>query len=172
MLTYERAYSQVSKSRLFKSIFGVNAPPEAFREIQYTQTFVGVAASGTPGTYGANSGPTLQTFPSGAIVQGITAAAYQAQTTTGSFAYGPSFTLGRRDLFGLSFAYTNDELITANGLTMAEALLGSGMDTIFPCKALLIPPSQGILCTVASLAPAPDLTVVVVYHCSVPRAAS
>ncbi len=171
MLTYERAYSQVSKSRLFKSIFGGNMPPEAFREIQYSQTFTGVAATSSPGTYGTPSGPTLQTFPSGAIVQGITAAAYQAQITTGSFTYAPTFTPGRRDIFGVSFSYTNDELITANGLTLADALLGSGSDTIFPCKALLIPPSQGILCTVASVAPSPNLMVTVVYHCAVPRAA-
>lgn len=148
-------------------------PMGAFRYLAYSQQFVGVAGSGTAGVFGTQSGPLTQNFPSGAVILGISASAYEAQQAHAAADYAPSFSPGRRDLFGISFQYTNDEQITPNGLTMAEALLGSGSENIFPAKELLIPPSQAILCAVAALVPStlPNLTINVVYHCMVPRSA-
>ena len=45
------------------------------------------------------------------------------------------------------------------GPVLAEALLGSGVDTNFPAREIIIPPSQGILATVVSYAIAPPLNV-------------
>lgn len=168
MIKWREAYERIRGLKEFNQWFG-GLPMNGFRFLAYSQPFVGVAAASTPGVLGATSGPTLMTFPAGAVILGVTAAAYQEQTASGTFTYAPSLSPGRRDLFAMSLQYTNDEQITPNGLTMAEALLGSGGDTIFPGKELLIPPSQGLLCAVASYAPAPTLTVQVVYHCMVPR---
>lgn len=171
MINWDAAYERLRVTPAFTAAFGKLLPKQAFRAINYTRKFEGVAAASTVGVPGTTSGPLLQTFPAGAVILGITAAAIQAQITTGSFTYAPSFTPGRRDLFALSFAYTSDEQITADGLTMAEALLGSGENTIFPSKELLIPPSQGILVSCASLTVGPTISAHVVFHCEVPRAA-
>lgn len=176
MISWNQAYDRLKGSEQFASYFGRGgAPPAAksFRPISYSQLFTGVAAASTPGTYGTQSGPTNQSFPAGAVILGITAAAYQNSTTTGAFTYAPSFTPGKRDLFGLLFQYTGDEQITpGNSPVLAEALLGGGSDTIFPQREIMIAPSQGILTTVAALCPAPALTVTVVFHAMVPRAAA
>lgn len=172
MIRWREAYERVSQTPEFVQYFGARLKASAFRFLAYSQQFTAVAAASTVGTFGTVSGPTLQTFPAGAIILGITAAAMQAQVTTGSYTYQPSATPGRRDLFGLSLKYTNDELITPNGVTQADALLGSGSDTIFPGKEIMMPPSQGLLCGVASLTVAPTLSVTVVYHCMVPRTAN
>lgn len=168
MIRWREAYERASKNNHFRASFGGQASIDAFRFIAYSQLFSSVAATGTTGVYGTASGPTLQAFPSGAIVLGITAAAMQAQTVTTAYQYAPSFSPGRRDLFGLSFAY-NDESLTPGGPIMAEALLGSGQDTIFPGKELVMGQNQGLLTSVASLSVAPTLSVTVVYHCMVPR---
>lgn len=164
MISWHVAYARQHKSPQFIQYFGDSKamPPSAFRPLHYGQAFQLAA--------GATSPPTNQNFPAGAIVLGITASAFQAQVTTGAFQYSPSQTFGRRDLFALSFQYTNDELITPGGPVSAEALLGGGMDTIFPARELLIAPSQGVLCTVLNRTVAPDIFVDVVYHCMVPRA--
>lgn len=164
MISWHVAYARIHKSPEFKRFFGSAQamPPHAFRYLGYVQTFQVAAGVTLP--------PANQNFPAGAIVLAITASAIQAQTTTGAFQYAPSQTFGRRDLFGLSFQYTNDELITPQGPALAEALLGGGSDTIFPGRELLIAPSQGILCTVQHRSVAPDLFVDVVYHSMVPRA--
>jgi hypothetical protein len=171
MLRWREAYERVSKTQQFKSYFGRVLDAGAFRFLAYSMQFVGVAAASAVGQYGTPTGPRAQTFPAGAVILGITATGVQAQTATGSFTYAPSQSPGRRDLFGLSFQYSSDENITPDGLTAADALLGSGSDTIFPAKELLIPPSQSILVSVASLTVAPALSVSVVFHCMVPRAA-
>ena len=123
-------------------------------------------------TPGNPSGPAQQNFPSGAIVLGITAACVQAQTTTSAFQYPPSLSPGRRDLFALNFQYSGDEVITPGGPVLAEALLGSGVDTIFPAREIILPPSQSLLCTVAAFTIAPPLNVHVCYHAMVPRVAN
>lgn len=173
MIQWRAAYERLSKQTAFSAAFGRALPMSAFRSIVYAPRLSGIAASGAVGTLGPTFGPVLQGFPAGAVVLGITAAAIQAQvlTATSAFPYAPSFSPGRRDLFALAFQYTADEQITATGLVMAEALLGSGQDTIFPTKELLIPPSQGILVSAASLTIGPVLTAHVVFHCMVPRAA-
>jgi hypothetical protein len=75
-------------------------------------------------------------------------------------------------LFALSFQYSGDEVITPGGPVLAEALLGSGSDTIFPGREIIVPPSQALLCSVQSYAIAPPLNVHVVYHAMVPRVAN
>ncbi len=176
MVKWTEAYNRLVNVPEFTQYFGKLLGMDKFRFLAYSQRFEGIAGSATAGTFGPVSGPLQQNFPSGAVILGITAAAYEAQQleNAGVLAVAPSYSSGRRDLFGLSFQYTGDELITANGLTMAEPLLGSGYDTIFPSKEILVPPSQGILCAVASLVPTtlPALSVQVVYHCMVPRAAN
>lgn len=179
MITWDRAYARLSKSREFASYFGKGQgapPPAAFRFIAYTQFLNGLTpstAAGGGSPLGATVGPQLQTFPSGAVILGITASSFMAQQAAGAAAYPPWSDKSRRDIFALSFAYTNDELITPSGLTKASALLGTGEDTIFPARELLIPPSQGILVSAASLLAsgvALNQFVDVVFHCMVPRA--
>lgn len=176
MVKWKEAYDRLKDVPEFASAsgyFGKLLPMAAFRFMAFSQRFDSVPGAATAGVIGTPTGPTLQSFPAGAVVLGITAAAFEAQQLDNSgVVYAPSFSSGRRDLFALSFQYTNDEQITPNGLTLAEPLLGSGYDTIFPGKELLIPPSQGILCAVASLVPStsPVLSISVVYHTMVPRA--
>ncbi len=167
MISWHVAYTRLKNSPEFIRYFGgpKEMPPYAFRPLHFMQRFTVGSAAESP--------PTNQNFPAGAIILGITAAAFQVQTAAGAFQYAPSpANPGRRDLFGLSFQYTNDELITPDGPGSAEALLGGGSDTIFPARELLIAPSQGILATVENLTVglADGLTVDIVYHSMVPRA--
>lgn len=175
MIKWREAYERLKGVDQFGQWFGrAGAAPaqKAFRPISYSQTFTGVAAASSAGTYGTPTGPSQMNFPAGAIILGITATAYQAQATTGSYQYAPSYNPGRRDLFGLLFQYTGDEQITPGAtLVAADALLGSGEDTIFPQREILIAPSQSLLTTVGSMAPAPALTVTIVYHSMVLRSA-
>lgn len=177
MIKWSEAYKRLCDVPEFKQYFNNRLlPMGAFRFLAFSQRFEGVPGSATGGSFGPLQGPLAQNFPSGAVVLGITAAAYEDQQLDNAavLAVAPSYSSGRRDLFGISFQYSGDEQITPNGLTMAEPLLGSGYDTIFPAKELLIPPSQAILCAVASLVPStlPNLSINVVYHCMVPRAAN
>lgn len=178
MIKWREAYDRLKDTKEFTQYFGRLLPMGAFRFLAYSLRFEGITGTSTAGTItpGGTVGPTSQNFPSGAVVLGITAGAYEAQQLNNAavLAVAPSYSAGRRDLFALAFQYTNDEQITPNGLTMAEPLLGSGYDTIFPGKELLVPPSQAILVTVASLSPNtnPPLNVHVVFHTMVPRSAN
>jgi hypothetical protein len=182
MIRWREAFERCKDSAEFKRYFSKGKVPLAsdFRYLAYCQQFNNVAAGTVVGgatpnsavTGGVQSGPTLQNFPAGAIVLGITAAAQQAQTTTSAFQYAPWQSPGKRDLFALSFQYTNDEIITPGGPVLAEALLGSGEDTIFPSREIIVPPSQGLLATVVSYAIAPPLNVHIVYHAMVPKVAN
>lgn len=183
MIRWREAFERCKTSIEFRRYFGTgNKPPEAsdFRFLAYCQQFNAVAAGSVVGgaapttaiAGGAPTGPALQNFPAGAIVLGITAAAQQAQTTTSAFQYAPWQSPGKRDLFALMFQYTNDEIITPGGPVLAEALLGSGEDTIFPSREIIVPPSQGLLATVQSYAIAPPLNVHIVYHSMVKRTAN
>lgn len=177
MIKWREAYDRLKDLPEFRQYFNNKLlSMAAFRFLAYAQRFEGVAGSSTAGTLGPVSGPLSQNFPAGAVVLGITAGAYQSQQldNAGVLAYAPSYSSGRRDLFALSLQYSTNEQITPNGLTMAEPLLGSGYDTIFPGKELLIAPSQSVQCSVAAFTPStsPDLTVQVIYHCMVPRAAN
>lgn len=174
MIKWREAYERLRGTPEFTKWFGGSAPMGAFRFLAYSQQFTGVVGSATAGSPGTVSGPTPQNFPSGAIILGITAGCYQAQQSEGAADYAPSSNVGRRDLFCLALQYSGGEQITPNGLTMAEALLGGGYDTIFPAKEIMVPPSQTLLCSVAALTPStlPNLAVHVVYHAMVPRAAA
>ena len=182
MIRWREAFERCKDSREFNSYFakGRKLQVSDFRYIAYCQQFnnvtagtvVGGASPTSPVTPGTASGPALQNFPNGGIVLGITAAAVQAQTVTSAFQYAPSNNSGRRDLFALNFQYTNDEVITPGGPIIADALLGSGEDTIFPAREIIIPPSQGILTTAQSYTINPPLNVHVVYHTMVPRVAN
>lgn len=180
MIKWREAYERLRPTDAFKAYFN-NLAPTDFRFIVFSNATLAAtpltpsaaAAGGTPGT---SVGPIQQNFPSGAVILGVTAAAYQAQQAAAAPnpPYAPSASDGRRDLFALAFQYTSDEQLTANGLTIAEALLGGGMDTIFPARELLIPPSQSILITAASLVATggQNLFANVAFHCMVPRMAA
>jgi hypothetical protein len=175
MISWDRAYARQAPSPDFQRYFagGPGRPPpsSAFRYIAYSLLLGPCTGNASPVTgFGATVGPTQQNFPAGAVVLGISATAFQEQETDGNYTYAPFSCPGRRDLFGLSFSYTNDEQITPGGLTLANALLGDGDDTVFPARELLIPPSQGILTSAASFTVAPSLFVQVVFHSMVPRA--
>lgn len=182
MIRWREAFERCKDSREFKSYFGRGAALKVsdFRYVAYAQQFnavtagtvTGGATPSTPITPGTPIGPSLQNFPSGGVILGITAAAVQPQTTTSAFQYAPSMSPGRRDLFALNFQYTNDEVITPGGPVLAEALLGSGEDTIFPAREIVVPPSQGLLCTAQSFTINPPMNVHVVYHTMVPRVAN
>lgn len=173
MVKWREAYDRCRGTPEFGKYFGGTLPMGAFRFLAYSQQFTGVTGSSTPGIPGPTSGPTQQNFASGAIILGITAGAFQQQQAFGDADYAPSLNSGRRDIFCLAFQYSNNEQITPNGLTMAEALLGSGYDTVFPAKEIMVPPSQSLLCSVAALTGSSlhPLSVHVVYHAMVPRAA-
>lgn len=182
MIRWREAFDRLKDNKEFQQYFdkGRKVKASDFRYIAYCQQFnqvtaatvTGGATPSTPITPGAAIGPALQTFPQGAIVLGITASAVQPQTTTSAFQYAPSASPGRRDLFALAFQYTGDEVITPGGPVLADALLGSGTDTIFPGREIVVPPSQGLLCTVQAYAIAPQMNVHVVYHCAVLRVAN
>lgn len=182
MIPWKQAFDRLQGSEEFQSYFskGRSLQMADFRYIGYCQQFnnvtagsvTGGATPSTPLTPGAQIGPALQLFPQGAIILGITAAGVQPQTTTSAFTYAPSASPGRRDLFALNFQYTGDEVITPGGPVLAEALLGSGEDTIFPGREIIVPPSQGILCAVQSYAVAPAMNVHIVYHSMVLRVAN
>ena len=171
MIKWNEAYGRCSRTNAFKSYFGKLLPIDAFRLLTYSLQFPSVAASTVAGTYGAIAGPTTQTFPSGAIILGITAAGFMIQTISGAFQYAPWGSEGRRDMFGVSVQYTGDEQITPNGFVVADALMGSGVDTIFPAKEIMMPPSQGLSVGVANLSTSNPISVTVAFHAMVPRAA-
>lgn len=169
MIRWSDAYNRLKGNRSFAQFFGNGQVPpiDGFRFIVYTTILPDLTPSPDTdgGTFGQIVGPLSQQFPAGAVILGITASAWQ------NYEACSDATPGRRDRFGLAFSYSGDEQLTANGLTMAEALLGSGRDTILPAKELMIPPSQSLLVSAASLVPSaqPNLTVHVAFHCMVRR---
>lgn len=182
MIRWREAFERSRESKEFQKYFssGRALKMSDFRYLGYGQQFNSIAAGtltggATPSTSitpGAATGPIQQNFPAGGIILGITAGCVQPQTTTSAFQYAPSASPGRRELFALSFQYSGDEIITPGGPVLAEALLGSGEDTIFPGREIIVPPSQSILATVQSYTIAPPLTVHIVYHTMVPRVAA
>lgn len=162
MIHWRDAFLRQHGSPNFQKYFGKATPAYSFRPLHYRQRLVAI-----PGTTGQ---PQNQNFPAGAIILGITAAGFQIQTIVGAFQYAPSMSPGRRDLFGLQFQYTADELIVSGGTALADALLGSGSDTIFPAREIVVAPSQGILATVEAFNVTNNMTVDIMYHCMVPRA--
>ncbi len=179
MIRWREAFERCRNSKEFQSYFSFGRALEMsdFAYKGYAQQFNDVLAGtvtgggtpSTPVTPGTPVGPVLQNFPAGGIILGITGSAILPQTTTGSFTYAPSYSPGRRDLFALSFQYTGNELITPGGPVLAEALLGSGEDTIFPAREIIVPPSQGLLATVAGYQITVPMNVHLVYHTMVPR---
>jgi len=178
MIKWREAYERLRPTAAFKAYYN-NLGATDFRYIVFSNPALSISpltpsAAAAGGAPGVAVGPLQQQFPSGAIILGVTASAYQAQQEAGAANYAPSASDGRRDLFALAFQYTSDEQLTANGLTVAECLLGGGIDTIFPARELLIPPSQSILITAASLVAAggQNLFVNCGFHCMVPRMAA
>lgn len=178
MIKWREAYERLRPTDSFNSFFN-NKKITDFRYIAFSHqqlsltplTSSAAAAGGTPGQV---VGPLQMNFPAGAIILGVTAAAYSSQQLIAgatNLAYAPWSSEGRRDLFALAMQYTSDETLTANGLVCAEALLGSGEETIFPAREIMIPPSQSILITAASLVAAggQNLFAHVVFHTMVPR---
>jgi len=188
MIRWETAWRRAWEA---KHPFVVKRKITDFRSLHYIQAFSAVAQ-------GSTSATTLQTFPSGAFVLGISASATIPVLVKRDQYYADgaavpldvtldrvkSCTPGNRDLFGLDFAYTNDEQITPGGPCIADALLGSGRATEFPARELIIDPSQGILARVQNLITVQTidnqagslpagisfpLTVNIVYKCMVPR---
>lgn len=180
MIKWREAYERLRPTDAFNAYFN-NKKSTDFRFLVFSNPTLAAtpltpSANATGGIPGTAVGPLQMNFPSGAVVLGVTAAAYQAQQAAAApnVPYAPSASDGRRDLFALAFQYTSDEQLTANGLTIAEALLGGGIETIFPARELLIPPSQSILITAASLVASggQNLFVNCAFHCMVPRMAA
>lgn len=179
MIRWTDAYNRLKADRQFAQWFGGgNRPPSmsSFRNLTFNTTFTGVAAVATPVTTYGTVATQNQQFPSGAVILGITACAYQEQTATGAFQYAPGGDKSRRDLFGIGMTYSNDEQITVGGvnggLHLASSLLGTGEASDYPTKELVIPPSQSIIIRVASITVAPVLFISVCFHTMVPRAVS
>ena len=79
MVKWREAYERLKGTPEFTSYFGKLLPIGAFRFLAYSLRFEGVAGSAVAGTFGPASGPTLQPFPPGAVVLGITASGYSVQ---------------------------------------------------------------------------------------------
>ncbi len=177
MIRWREAFERQRSSKTFQQYFGTAVQAGDFRYIAYCQLFNNVTAGTVTGgatpttaiTAGAPIGPTLQTFPAGAVILGIEAAGVQAQTAAQVIA--PTTNVGLRNLFALNFQYTNDEVITPGGPVLAEALMGS-FGQLFPGREIVVAPSQGLLCTVQAFTIAPPFNVHVVYHSMVPRVAN
>lgn len=180
MVPWNAAYQRLHNSGEIEKVFRRKIPPAAFRyrvyAVKFSSDVAGVtkkqgailAASAVAGTYGEPSGPVLQTFPSGAVILGITASALLPQNAV--FEYGNSASKGRRDLFGLNFTCTDNRVVTSPGMTLAATLLSEGNEMgIFPAKEIALYPNAGILCAAASLVTTATLAVTVAYHCMIPR---
>jgi len=193
MISWDLAWKRSSEARA-RYPWLLNKKQSDFRSMVYNLRFSDVA----PGTV---NGPTLQTFPAGAFVLEIQAAAFHplivkenqyyadgaASPQDVTYDRGPTPTPGNRDLFSIDVQYTNDEIITAGGPIIAAALMGAGDTSQFPPREIVIDPSQGLLVrakneiTFALIdgSDAPEgetsitlpLTIDVVFKCMVPRAA-
>jgi len=180
MVKWREAYERLKGTTAFRNFFGGNGVPAmsdfryiVFSHQQLSTTPLTPSAAAAGGAPGVAVGPLQMNFPSGAIILGVTSSAFQAQQAAAApnVPYSPSMNAGRRDLYTLSFQYTSDEQLTANGGVIADALLGGGDETVMPAKEVMIPPSQSILITAASLVAlgGQNLFVHVAFHCMVPR---
>lgn len=151
MIGVQSAFSRLRKLKAFAQM-----SENDFRAINYCQIFASLAS-------GATSQATGQNFPAGAIVLGITASAFVP-----SVAAATGQSNRNRQLFGLNFSYTNNESLTPGGPISADALLGGGDDTLFPCKELVIAPNQQITAQAQNFSTS-VLSVHIVYHCLVYR---
>ncbi len=164
MIRWRETYEYYKTHSEFIRIFGAGGKPpasSAFRAMTLVQTFLGTATLTT-------TAATNMPFPSGAMVLGITSAAYNVQptfTASGPFFQDGGYDPGNRSKYGLNFTYSGGEAITPSGPALASDLLSEG----FPCHPLLIPASQSILCAVTNYSAATLGTVTVSYHCMVPR---
>lgn len=196
MQTWGDAYRRLRDQKRFTAFFGQNCRTPDPNDFTY-KAFVLVFGPVTGMTDNATVstapifGPLVQVFDKGAVILGITSAAYQQQEVPAQANVPPSPTAGRRDLYRLFFQYTDDEQITQLSETLApttgasinniasiiaDALTGDGTKDEFP-RDLIVPPSTGIAVRVQSLVPAlnlndvavPPLFVHVVFHCVVPK---
>jgi hypothetical protein len=155
MVSIERAWARVQaqiKAGNLDEYKGVSL--EQLRFLVFGQTLVVSAAVGTVG-------PVANQFPEGAIILGITATSF---TTTP--AANNAFLM--RKGFALSFAFAGGDSITPGGPITAEALLGTGEQSIFPSKELIIRPAQSILATGQNLT-SDNITIEIAYHSLVRR---
>jgi hypothetical protein len=147
MLNIREVLSRVLKLEAFRQMHESD-----FRQIVYGQEFTPAAGQSSPAT--------PRNFPAGAIVYGITAAAFVPASALSG---------GRnRQGFQLDFAYNGGEKITVDGPISADALLGGGDSNIFPAKELVMGANQQIICTAKNITSA-ALTIDVSYHCLVYR---
>ncbi len=153
MTSSTAAWGRVRKMKAFSRM-----QESDFRPIVFNQA-VTVAA-------GQTSSAQAQNFPGGAIILGICANCY-----VNAVAPATGQSSRNRQLFGLNFAYTNNESLTPGGPVNADALLGGGDDTIFPSRELIIAPNQAIQMQAANYTTS-SLVIHVVYHCLVYRYAS
>lgn len=106
-------------------------------------------------------GPVANLFPEGAIILGIAASSFlTAPAANNAFL--------QRKGFALSFAFAGGDSITPGGPINGEALIGSGEQSIFPSKELIIRPAQSILATAQNLT-SDNITVSIAYHALVRR---
>lgn len=145
MTSVQQAWRRLRELAAFR-----NMKESDFRPIVYCQIFNLVQSGATTPNTPAN-------FPGGAIILGITAAGFLGEV--GVADQGNN----NRQSFGLAFSYTNAEALTPGGPISADALLGSGADTNFPARELLIPPNQMIQAQVKNFSNA-ALSVHVCYH--------
>lgn len=195
MQSWGDAYRRLRQQHKFKAWFGKNCipGPNDFTFKAYTLIFSKV--TGRTDDADPDSapvfGPRQLTFDRGAIVLGITSAAFQAQMLPVDEAVAPSVNVGRRDLYKLNLSFTDDEdltvlqstfsptagaVVNVRAFVLADALLGSGLEDEFP-RDLMVPPSTGFNVSVQSYMPGlspsdvatPPLYIHVVFHCVVPK---
>lgn len=123
------------------------------RYLIFVQNFV-VAATVDPNNP-TRVGPIPQNFPGGSIVFGLT-----SSSTPRTQPAIP--TLGPRERFRVRFNYSTNESLSTD-LAIADAVTGSGRESIVPVKEVYLPPQQNILATVENLT-TEDLLVSIGYH--------
>lgn len=153
MVSPAAAYLRLKKLAAFRNLTETD-----FRPIVYVQAHASLAS-------GASSVAVGQSFPGGAIILGITSAAYIAAAAATA---QPNV---RRQFYGLNFSFTNNETLTPGGPVNAEALLGGGDDTMFPVRELVVAPNQAITSQVVNYSTS-TIVVHIAYHCLVYRMAT
>jgi len=122
-----------------------------------------------PGLLAPSSARWFRVFDKGAVILGITSAAYQQQEIPAQATVAPSPTAGRRDLLSpvlpvhrrradshrtaKTLAPTLGAKANNTASIIADALTGDGTHDEFP-RDLIVPPSTGIAVRVQSLVPA------------------
>jgi hypothetical protein len=150
MLNLQVVFGRLKKIKAFAGL-----KEEDYRLAVYGQEF-------TPPAGGAPTAYRPRQFPTGGVILGITASAYQPDLPASS--QGTK----NRQLFALDFSYSGGEALVIDGPIQADALLGSGEDCVFPAKELIISPTSQISCRAANLTTS-ALVVNVAYHCLVFR---